>query len=282
VETYKHSVYLAASWSDDHEDLNSYVTYKLARQYGLLVVGDHKAYRDTPHERGLKYPERVNEILETCSGVVVVFPRKSYSQTTAPYIFLELLLALKHQLPVLLFCEEGVNIQWRKTREEIVLTFGDDAPDDASAAVSVETISEDTFQVASLRDAYRVVCHTSRFFNEPVFLPHSPSDSEELSTAISSLVEEYTNDFRNPERQGYAFNIMPFAKEKERLGVASAVFEETGFACINGSDTWSGAPFSREEIIEKISNAVFVISDLSGLSRACIFETGIAVGSGTE
>jgi hypothetical protein len=111
LNLYKHSVYLAASWSKEHTQLNEYVAAKLAEQYGLLVVGDHKAYRDTPHERGLEYPERVDEILQTCSGMVVVFPKKDYSQTTAPFIFLELVLATKHGLPVLLFCEEGVELE---------------------------------------------------------------------------------------------------------------------------------------------------------------------------
>ena len=88
MNRYRHSVYFAASWSNEHDQLNTYVVDKLVNKYRLLVLGDHKAYRDIPHERGLKYRGRVTEIIQMCSGIAVVFPFKNYAQTTAPFIFL--------------------------------------------------------------------------------------------------------------------------------------------------------------------------------------------------
>jgi hypothetical protein len=281
VDTYKHTVYLAASWNPEHDGLNSFVADKLARNYGLLVVGDHKAYGKTPHERQLKYADRVNEILETCSGMVVVFPHKNYSQTTAPFIFLELLLAAKHSLPLLLFCEEGVKVECKKTGQELTLTFGDPNPEH-SAPVSADDLAKDPFNISLLKATHSVLIDTKTFVNEPIFLPHSPIDTADLLATVSTLIEEFSNSFREPEKRAYVFNIMPYSRQRERLVVAHAVFQETGIACINGSDPGMGGPFTREEISAKISNAFFIIADLSGLSRACIFETGVAVGSGKD
>jgi hypothetical protein len=144
---------------------------------------------------------------------------------------------------------------------------------------SVESLNEQTFQVSSLKSVHAVICRPASFFNKPVFLPRAPTDTSEVTRTISSLLEEFTTSFSIPERTGYVFNIAQYSKERERFVVANAVFEETGFACVNGSDTWSGSPFTREEILSKISNAFFVIADLSGLTRACLFEVGVAVGS---
>ncbi|MEU9422400.1 hypothetical protein AB0D87_05990 [Streptomyces sp. NPDC048342] len=277
---FKHSVYLAAPWSQEHDAINYYVVDKLANDHDLLVVGDHKVYRDTKHERGLGYRDRVEEILETCSGMVVVLPKKEYPQTTAPFIFLELLLAIKHNLPVLLVCEEGVEVTWSRGSGELTLNFGDTA--EASDPVSVDDVIGPDFTVPSLKFAHSVVCPTRRFLNDPLFIPSDPTKIGPTSNAFASLIEEYTSAFEKPQRNEYVFNIMPYAKPRERRVVADAVLEETGLPCINGSDTWSGAPFSREEICDKITEATFVIADLSGISRACIFEVGVAVGSGRD
>jgi hypothetical protein len=219
------------------------------------------------------------EILLTCSGIVVVLPRKSYPQTTTPYIFLEMLLAVRHRLPILLLCEQGIKLKLERGTGELVLIFGSPG-DDSGAIVTADQVSKPSFQVSQLQRVHTVICPVSPLLGEPIFLPHVPRDSVELSSIISSRVEEFVGSFRQPERNAYVFLIMPYAKEWERLVVANAVYQETGLACHNASDAWGGAPFTREEIIQQIRDAWLVMADLSGLSRACVFETGVAIGSG--
>ena len=274
----RHSVYLAASWSEEHNSMNAYVVEKLVSKYGLVVLGDHKAYRETRHERGLKYPQRVNEILQACSGMVIVFPYKNYPQTTAPFIFLELLLAAKHGLPVLLFCEEGIAIRWEQQRDQVELSFG--IPPADSTAVAPEDIDVDAFDVTSLRNVHAIHLPSQTLINRPCSLPRYLTDTDDLAKDAGSLIDEFCRSFPESEKSSYVFNIMPYLMAQERAVVASAVFEETGSMCINGSDAWGGGPFNRKAIKDKITNAWFAISDLSGLSQVCIFETGVAVGSG--
>lgn len=280
VDNYRHSIYLSASWSHEHDPINFYVARRLVDEYGLLVVGDHKAYVNAPHERNLSYRDRVDEILQSCSGMVALFPRKSWEQTTAPYMFLELLLAMRHGLPVLLLCEEGVEVHWKNRGNDVLLTFGPgNVP--PTRVLSVDDVCSDGFKVATLKNVHAVALERPMSINEPVFLPSDPEQAT-IPDVIPTLMEEFASSFRPPSKRSSVFNIMPYAKEHERVIVANAVFEETGLVCINGSDVWAGAPFTREEIIGQIRGAQFVIVDLSGNSRACIFEAGIAIGSGRD
>ena len=85
IQNPKHTVYLAASWNDEHEEMNLHIAELLAA-HGLVVVGDHRDYRDyrdAPHERGLDYRARVDEILVGCSGMALVFPKQHWAQTTS-------------------------------------------------------------------------------------------------------------------------------------------------------------------------------------------------------
>ncbi|MFG2782342.1 hypothetical protein ACGFY7_31415 [Streptomyces prunicolor] len=250
---------------------------KLATLSNLTVVGDHKVYLDIDHERKLRYRDRVEEILKNCSGMVIILPRKTYSQTTAPFIFLELLLAIKHNLPVLLVCEEGVKLAQQRSGDQLLFRFG--APSHSEAPLSVDDLKNDDFRVDSLKFAHSIEIRTTRFFNDPFYISGDPSAMSGADPALSSLIEEFTSVLDEPKEKGYVFNIMPYSKSQERLIVAAAVYQETGLACINGSDAWAGAPFSREEICEKIKGATFVIADLTGASKACVFEVGVAIGS---
>lgn len=280
MHNYRHGIYLSASWSREHDPINLYVARRLVDEYGLLVVGDHKAYANAPHERNMSYRDRVDEILQSCSGMVALFPRKSWAQTTAPLMFLELLLAIHHELPILLLCEEGVDVRWENRDNDVLLTFGtDDTPH--TKAISVHDVYRDDFKVSTLKNVYAIMLERPTIVNEPAFLPRNPGQATGLDS-MPTLIEEFVNNFRPPSKRGSVFNIMPYAKEHERVIVANAVFEETGLICVNGSDVWAGAPFTREEIIRQIRNAQLVIADLSENSGACLFEAGVAVGSGKD
>ena len=208
--------------------------------------------------------------------MVALLPHKRWRQTTAPYMFLELLLAVKHELPILLLCEEGVKVQWHDRRNDILLIFGD-VQDDQLREIGEAEIMDPGFRVPTLRGVHAVALKRSRFVNEPLMLPADLSSAG--PSAMPSLMEEFISNMQPPRRRGSVFNVMPFAKEKERRIVAQAVYEETGLFCVNGSDAWAGAPFTREEIVRRIRESEFVIADLSGNSSACIFEAGVAVGA---
>jgi len=265
MQNYRHSIYLSASWSSSH-DLNLYVARRLIDDYGLLVVGDHKAYVNTPHERGLNYRARVEEILADCSGMVAVFPRKQWSQTTSPYMFLELLLAVRYGLPVLLLCETGVEVEWRADGDEVLLVFGARGVT-SPRTISIKDVGGKDFRVPTLQSVHAIKLRQSTsVLNQPIFMPTVPGP-ENVPSSMPTLIEEFVGSFRPPQRRGSVFNVMPYAKEHERAVVAKAVFEETGLTCVNGSDVWAGAPFTRSEIVDQISGSRFVIADLSNNSR---------------
>lgn len=273
----KRNVYLAASWSSDHDALNNYVVRELAVRHDLLLVGDHKTYRDQPHERGLRFRERVDENLRSCSGFVAMFPSKHYGQTTAPYMFLELLLAIKHKLPILILFEEGILVRKVNTEDGTNLVFGD-VEITQENTLTLADINKKNFTTNSLIDKYSLSFRTSEFFNKPIFL--SPNNLHSPNSDLFSTTNDFIGSLIEPNDDAYFFHISPYNLERERFITSKAVFEETGLASVNASDHWGGGPFTREQIVETISNSSLNIADMTGHSRACIFEAGVSVGSG--
>jgi hypothetical protein len=236
----KHTVYFATARGEEHQLANSYVLNRLVRDFGLTVVGDHPAYMSSKHERGLRYRDRVEEILKTCSGMVLVFPKKDYEQTTSPYMFLELLLAIKNKIPALLFCEADVICRWAQSGDEVMLSFGDKRND--GKVVSIQALEDANFRVQSLRDIFSIRLDLGTFCNNPIHIDHPLADKPALHNSVLCVCDEFLNNLNEPRNNGHVFNIIRYGNDLQRQIIANAVFEETGLYCLNGSDEWSGAP----------------------------------------
>jgi hypothetical protein len=72
---------------------------------------------------------------------------------------------------------------------------------------------------------------------------------------------------------------MPYSMKIERDLIKRVVFRETGLQCVSGSDPTISKKSPREEIYFQITNAKFVIGDVTGVRKPCVYEVGIAVGS---
>ena len=92
----RQTVYLSASWAAQNRPLNLSIASLLANE-GLIVIGEHPT---RPSDQGGKdYPERVDEYLKNCAGIVCVFPvRPDRKQSTSSAMFIEVLVASKYGL----------------------------------------------------------------------------------------------------------------------------------------------------------------------------------------
>jgi len=273
----KHTVYLSASWHKEHEEINHYIARILADQYGLIVIGDHRDYRKEKNIRGLNYRDRVDEILNCCSGVVLIFPKQNWPQTTSSRMFVEFLLAAKQNLPILIFIEDGVEVEWERGNEETVFTFGMSKKSN-ELSVSLCEIIKESFRSSILNDIHSVKLPTPIFLNDPIIL--SSNKEKRDDDKVNSAIESFQNALLSNRQAQYAFIIAPYDQSSERQVIAETVFQETGLPSVNASDSWAGAPYDSKEIKTKITEAYFVIADLTEVRHACVFEAGVAVGSG--
>jgi predicted nucleotide-binding protein len=271
------TVYLAGERDPAKQDATLFMAGLLAEEHGLTVIGDH---RDSPRERG-SYRDRVDEMLSGCVGMVMIFPKEDFPETTNNRMFVELLLAAKHHLPLLIFCEDGVEFKCTFGSKQTKLTFGGSRDTDG-AVVTLEQVKKESFEVSMLNGVHSVVFRTPPFIERPIVVSPNLHQIQAQAPTINAKVRSFTENFWKPEVEQYVFNISPYSKVKERMVVADIVYRVTGLSCINASDAWAGAPFDREEIKDKICNAFFVIADLSGGRNECVFEVGVAVGSGCK
>lgn len=273
----ENTVYLAGERDPDRQEAVMFIAELLSNEHGLTVVGDH---RDNPRER-LGYRARVDEILSGCVGIVMIFPREEYPETTNNRMFIELLLAVKHRLPVLIFCEDGVEVTSSSDDGDTKLTFGGSA-DTRGSVATLEQVLGTAFEVSELNNVHSVSFRTPPFFEYPTKISSSRVQLEREASSINSKIRSLTEYFLAPPQAQYVFHIAPYSRALERAVTADVVYRTTGLECINASDDWAGAPFDRDEIMESIRNAFFVIADLSGARQECVFEIGVAVGSGCD
>ncbi|WP_460491365.1 hypothetical protein [Dactylosporangium cerinum] len=179
IETDRHTIYLACSWQPRHEALNLFVARKLMNEHGFLLVGDHQGYRRIPHPRGLNFRDRVDEVLGDCSGMVAILPKRDSLQTTTPNIFVEMLLAIQHGIPVLLICEEGVAIARTEEAGAVTLRFGS-ADGGTRRTATVSHVSPNSYDLDLIRSSDTLNVGNPMFLNRPLMLPHDPSIRDEV------------------------------------------------------------------------------------------------------
>jgi len=91
--------------------------------------------------------------------------------------------------------------------------------------------------------------------------------------------KSFEKSFLESKNIPYIFCIMPYNLHRKREIVKQIVFQETVLFCISSSDMFNGSSNARDKIRKYISEAKFVIVDLTRSRLACVYEMGIAIGS---
>ena len=272
MKDYNKKIYYSASWKDEDKHLTEYIA-KLLDEQGLLLVGDHPDFKKLHHERNLDYPARVSEILESCSGLVAVLPKRKQPQTTSPYMFIEILLASKYKLPILMFVEEDVKVNVNEIEaNHIELSFGEG---------NMSSITYEDLESNGYRDKYIEQISNLRLVNQEVFssffnLPSNIPRVTHLEDAISDKIQKFCNVLSLSKENQMVFNIIPFSMKESHRRIAKTVLKETGRPCCLANEKLKSDIGVREKGIQYIEEASFIISDISKLNSTCIFETGIA------
>ena len=281
----RQTVYLSASWADRNRRLNLSIASLLTTE-GLIVIGEHPT---RPSDLGgMDYPERVDEYLKHCAGIVLVFPfRPDRPQSTSSAMFIELLVAAKHGLPSLIILENGVTLATKVVNAETTLAFGQDTgPDGITRYDDVkEQLSDDNIRTFNstpvIYNTSTIVISTPHFIETTTLPPHAPSLNLSTASDLIAAIAAFARNLARPKSPQHVFQISPYSRERDRLIMADVVYRVTGLKCVNGSDPWAGAANSSErEITSQIANALFVLADLSGSRGACLFEVGCAIGAG--
>lgn len=275
MEDYKPTVYVSATWNPADKKKMLFIAEQIA-QNGILVVGDHPDYRNI----GLGYSERIDEILKDCSGFVIFFPYEEKSlQTTSPYMFTELLYATKHKLPMLIFAEEGVNVNFEcTTHKHYIATFGDST--DPTNILSLERLEKEKYSDGLVESVSKLELDDIEAKIGPIKLPKNTDQLLNLGEKIEAEVKRFCKMLIFREEPSYVFNIIPFSMEKYHKEIAKTVLFETGLRCHTAKDSFGIEISARKKGYDYIEKAIFIISDLTKLRDTCIYETGVAFGKG--
>ncbi|CAK8713138.1 hypothetical protein KKHLCK_02170 [Candidatus Electrothrix laxa] len=274
MKSYPKKIYISASWHETEAVFPAFLIEKFIDQ-NVTIVGDHPDYKeDDPFDRS--WVARIHKLISDCSALVAVFPKRTDVQTTSPYMFPEIISAALHNIPILMFSQSGVLIKSIKTKSGYNLHFGDS---DKKETLNSLDIVKNKFCLDEI----------DRFLSDISILKLS-TESEisgpyELlgDDKIEDIVGRFVKGSKRPCRESYVFNIIPFSLVgREHKEISKAVFEETGLPCVTALDSIGDSQDMRSKWKESLSNAEFVIVELSQLRDACIFEAGIAVGMGTD
>lgn len=279
MREYRHLLYLSASWREKDKALTHFIAKMLAK-HDLLIVGDHPCYKSEPHERGLDYPQRIDEIYKDCSGLVVILPKRDSKQTTSPYMFPELLLATKYNLPILLFCEEGVKVNLSKINDVNSLTFASHKITDGK--LNLKKLENKRFEDELVEKTYKIDLENVSYINAPISLPCNLERLESRKAEIAEQIDRFCNSLIQDKKTKYAFNIIPFSMDKEHNEISRTVFYETGLPCYIATDYWSSGLPARDKWDEYLENAGIIIADITGMRNTCIFEVGVSFGKKKE
>ena len=279
MREYRHLLYLSASWRKKDKALTHFIAEMLAK-HDLLVVGDHPCYKSEPHERGLDYPQRIDEIYKDCSGLVVILPKRETEQTTSPYMFPELLLATKYHLPVLIFCEEGVKVKLTKENDINILVFGSYKV--TNGKLNLIELENNKFENKLVEKTYQVELENLSYLNAPISLPCNIEKLKEKQTEIGEHIDRFCNSLMQDKEKNYTFNIIPFSMINEHKEISRTVFYETSLPCYIATDNWGAGRSARNKWDAYLDNAEFIIADITGMRNTCIFEVGVSYGKEKE
>lgn len=270
MKDYPKKVYLSTSWRPSETPISNFLVSSLAMN-NLTVVGDHPEYKkDDPF--GRHWIDRTYQLLKDCSALAVVLPSRETIQTTSPYIFPEILAADHQGLPIIILADRNVAIKKFKAGDGCNLHFGGNAEkktlrSDALFETEIDASSADTLLESITSIELRGTRHLDG--------PHLMLPDTDIRSAIDQFVENHVKN-----REGtYAFNIIPFSmKDREHVEISKILFEETGLPCYLAIDNYRIDLELRAQWRRKITDAEFVIAELSELRDTCIFEAGMVVG----
>ena len=112
MKGYSKRIYLSATWKGDRRAETVQIANLIANN-GVTVVRDHESNNlGDPLRPSRTWVNRIDAMLNDCSGLVVVLPYKAESpQTTSPFLIPELLAADAQGIPILLFANPGVAVK---------------------------------------------------------------------------------------------------------------------------------------------------------------------------
>jgi hypothetical protein len=278
MEDYRRIVYFSGSWSPENEKKVLFIAELIARN-GILVVGDHPDYQNI----GLGYSARVDKILKDCSGFVTFFPYEEKSrQTTSPYMFPELVYATKHKLPLLIFAEEGVNLNFEcldsKDQKHYIATFG--TPSDSINILNLGRLESEGYSDGLLEATCQLELDNIESKIGPIRLPKNTDQIKNMRQMVETEIKRFCKMLIFREETSYVFNIIPFSMVNYHKEIAKSVIYETGLRCHTAKDSFGAEISARQKGHDYIEKAIFVISDLTKLRDTCVYETGIAFGKG--
>lgn len=274
MNNYPNKVYLSTSWNDADAALSDYVVDIFA-QLDITVVGDHKDYqKHDPFNRS--WIIRIDKLISDCSALVAIYPHKEFEQTTSPYMFPELLSASLHQIPIIIFHHQDVNIKITTTKVGKNIWFGgtENSKNIATIDVLKEKIRlEEIDEILSDIGVVKLTTHAA--VEGPYVLP----GTNKVDVILTDFIDKYVK----PKNGCFVFNILPFSKiQSEHILISKAVFEETGLPCLVATDVIGEDQSMRQQWKSLLDRAEFVIAEFSEVRDACLFEAGAVVGLGKK
>jgi hypothetical protein len=268
-------VYLAASLRPEYEALRNDLVDALL-EHNIQVITDAGSPRhrpkDAPKLKG-SYPQRVDRLLAGCSGIVVFLPSggEHGGATSGPMNY-EILLATKHRLPMLVFKDTRLTVAWTNEDDGVVTAVFGAGSDLRSAAITLDQV--DTREAENrIFNASRLQFAVRAYSAGPISLPEQLDDHHRR--IVRAEIDTFVTRLSDPHVNPYAFYIGPFRDERTRRIVAAIAEEVTGLPCLTGSDQRYGS----KRVEESITAASFVVTNLTRVRPACVYELGLARGS---
>jgi len=274
MKEYPKKVYVSMSWKNTDFPLSKYIMDILIDN-NLTVVGDHPEYqKDDPFDRS--WVMRIHNLMEDCSALIVILPKKENMQTTSPYMFPEILSASIHKIPILLFHNQGVELKVINTKVGVNLRFGHNNSGEELASIDYIKGKKNLAEIDTILDEITTLrLRTGTSFIGPYMIP----GSEDAIRICNDFVEQQVKTVIGK----YVFNVLPFSmKDKEHQIIAQSVFHETGLPCKIALDQIGESQDMRKQWEMLLRKSEFVIADLTQIRDACLFEIGVAMGLGKQ
>jgi hypothetical protein len=230
-------VYMSTGWRNGEEELTYKVVSRLSAR-GFRAIGDSK------DQLGFAEGGRASSLIRSCGALLAVLPHRGNGNTSR-FIFEEIALAQKHDVPVFMCAATGVDLH--------------KAVDHA---------------VESLKLHARLSPQDAEAIKQLPLTVLSPSAAE-----AEDLLDNLVEDFTPPKKPHYVFLSHKFKEvDPELYRIAKQMISGiTCMPCEDGDDIKSGN--ISQAIIRRIRDAFLLVADVSQDNINSCIEAGIGYGA---